>query len=33
MPEQWWDSPSDAEVQKANTFEEMPFKPGLYFYP
>jgi glyoxylase-like metal-dependent hydrolase (beta-lactamase superfamily II) len=30
MPEQWWDSPSDAEVQKANTFEEMPFKPGLY---
>ncbi len=33
IPEQWWDCPSDAEVDRANTFEEMPFKPGVYFYP
>ena len=33
IPEQWWDCPSDAEVGRGNTFEEMPFKPGVYFYP
>jgi glyoxylase-like metal-dependent hydrolase (beta-lactamase superfamily II) len=33
IPEQWWDNPSDEEVERSYGFEDMPYKSGLYFYP